>query len=153
MVVSIYNPANNVGMLCSAYSLSHVWLFETRGLLPARLLCPWGFSRHEYWSGLPCPPPGDLPKPGIKSRSPALQVDSFQSESPGKPNSELTPGKKFLAGMPRFGCDFLPQSNTVHSFQNTILDQKCSESAETAAGSYLSGEAHKALLGSLKPCV
>ena len=88
-----------------------------------------------------------------KSRSPELQADSLQSESPGKPNSELTPGKKFLAGMPRFGCDFLPQSNTVHSFQNSILNQKCSESAETAAGSYISGEAQKALLGSLKPCV
>ena len=34
-----------------------------------------GFSRQEYWSGLPCPPPGDLPNPGIKPRSPALQMD------------------------------------------------------------------------------
>ena len=31
------------------------------GLQPARLLCPWGCSRQEYWLGLPCPPPGDLP--------------------------------------------------------------------------------------------
>ena len=45
---------------------------------------PWGFSRQEYWSGLPCPPPGDLPNPGIEPRSPALQVDSLLSESPGK---------------------------------------------------------------------
>ena len=36
-----------------------------------------GFSRQEYWSGLPCPPPGDLPDSGLKPRSPALQVDSF----------------------------------------------------------------------------
>ena len=36
-----------------------------------------GFSRQEYWSGLPCPPPGDLPNPGIESRSPASQADSF----------------------------------------------------------------------------
>ena len=36
------------------------------GLSPARLLCPWGFSRQEYWSGLPCPPPGDRPHPGIE---------------------------------------------------------------------------------------
>ena len=43
-----------------------------------------GFSRKEYWSGLPFPPPGDLPKPGIKPRSPALQVDSVLSEPPGK---------------------------------------------------------------------
>ena len=34
------------------------------GLQPARLLCPWGFSRQEYWSDLPCPPPGDLHNPG-----------------------------------------------------------------------------------------
>ena len=34
----------------------------------------------EYWSGLPCPPPEDLPNPGIKSKSPALQADSLPSE-------------------------------------------------------------------------
>ena len=53
------------------------------GLQPTSLLCPWGFSRQEYWSGLPCPPPEDLPNPGIKSRSPALQADSLPSEPPG----------------------------------------------------------------------
>ena len=41
------------------------------------------FSRQEYWSGLPCPPAGDLPNPGIKPRSPALQADSLShQESP-----------------------------------------------------------------------
>ena len=44
-----------------------------------------GFPRQKYWSGLPCPPPGDLPNSGIKPRSPALQVDSLPSEPPGKP--------------------------------------------------------------------
>ena len=34
-------------------------------LQPARLLCPWGFSRQKYWSGLPCPPPGDRPNPDL----------------------------------------------------------------------------------------
>ena len=34
-----------------------------------RLLCPWGFSRQEYWNGLPCPPPGDLPHPGMEPKS------------------------------------------------------------------------------------
>ena len=43
------------------------------------------FSRQEYWSGLPCPPPGDFPNPGIDSGSPALQVDALSSEPPGKP--------------------------------------------------------------------
>ena len=44
-----------------------------------------GFSRQEYWSGLPFPSPGDLPNPGIKPRSPALQADILTSEPPGKP--------------------------------------------------------------------
>ena len=43
------------------------------------------FSRQEYWSGLPFPPPEYLPNPGIKSESCALQVDSLLSEPPGKP--------------------------------------------------------------------
>ena len=51
---------------------------------PAKCLCPWGFSRQEYWSGLPYPPPGDLPYTGIEPRSPALQADSLSSEPPGK---------------------------------------------------------------------
>ena len=44
-----------------------------------------GFSRQGYWSGLPCPPPGDLPNPGIEPRCPSLQADSLPSEPPGKP--------------------------------------------------------------------
>ena len=44
-----------------------------------------GFSRQEYWSGLPFPSPGDLPDPGIKPRSPTLQADTLTSEPPGKP--------------------------------------------------------------------
>ena len=43
-----------------------------------------GFSRQEYWSGLPFPSSGDLPDPGIKPGSPTLQVDSLLSEPPGK---------------------------------------------------------------------
>ena len=46
-----------------------------------------GLSRQEYWNGLPCPPPGNLPDPGIEPKSPALQVDSLPSEPPGKPNN------------------------------------------------------------------
>ena len=56
-------------------------------------LSPPGSSVHgysptrsqDYWSGFPCPPPGDLPNPGIKLRSPSLQEDSLPSEPPGKP--------------------------------------------------------------------
>ena len=42
-------------------------------------------ARQEYWSGLPFPSPGDLPSPGIKPGSPALQTDALQSEPLGKP--------------------------------------------------------------------
>ena len=43
----------------------------------------------EYWRGLPCLPPGDLPNPGIESRSPTLQAESLLSEPPGKPKSPI----------------------------------------------------------------
>ena len=45
------------------------------------------FSRPEYWSGQPFPSPGDLPNPGIKPRSPTLQVDSLPAEPPEKPKN------------------------------------------------------------------
>ena len=48
-----------------------------------------GFSRQEYWCGLPFPSPGDLPDPGIESGPPALQADSLPSEPLGKPNPIL----------------------------------------------------------------
>ena len=50
-----------------------------------------GFSRKEYWSGLPCPPPGGLPDPGIEPTSlmsPVWQVGSLPLEPPGKPVCE-----------------------------------------------------------------
>ena len=71
-------------LLCSAQLLSHVWLFATPWTIAPRLLCPWGFSRQEYWSEFPYPPPGDLPNPGIEPRPSKLQVDSLSFEPPGK---------------------------------------------------------------------
>ena len=47
-----------------------------------------GFSRQEHWSGLPFPPPGDLPDPGTEPGSPALQADSSLPEPPGKLTEE-----------------------------------------------------------------
>jgi len=44
-----------------------------------------GFSRQEYWSGLPFPAPGDLPDPGIKPQSPSFQADALTTGPPGKP--------------------------------------------------------------------
>ena len=49
-----------------------------------------GFSRQEYWSGLPFPCPGDLPNSGIKPNSPTLEADALTSEPPGKPHFPLS---------------------------------------------------------------
>ena len=78
--------AHGLGYPCSVLSC---WVLldtlQSHGLWPTRLLCPWGFSRQEYWSGLPCPPPGDLPNPGIESRFPSLQEDPLPTVPLGKP--------------------------------------------------------------------
>ena len=67
--------------------LSHVQHFVTPWTVACQAPLSSGFSRQEYWSGLPCPPPGDLPNPGAKRRSPALQVDTLLSEPPEKPKN------------------------------------------------------------------
>ena len=68
----------------SAQSLSRVQLFATSWSIAHQAPLSVGFSRQEYWSGLPFPSPGDLPNPGIEPRSPALQADALTSEPPGK---------------------------------------------------------------------
>ena len=65
-------------------SLSHIRLFATPLTVAYQALPSMGFSRQEYWSGLPFPSPGDLPDPGIEPGSPALQADALPSEPPGK---------------------------------------------------------------------
>ena len=65
--------------------LSRVPLFATPWTVAHQAPPSMGFSRQEYWSGLPFPFPEDLPDPGIKPRSPALQADALTSEPPGKP--------------------------------------------------------------------
>ena len=67
------------------YLLSRVRLLVTPRTVTLQAPLSIGFSRQDYWSGLPFPSPGDLPDPGIEPRSPALQADSLPSEPPGKP--------------------------------------------------------------------
>ena len=64
--------------------LSSVRLFATPWTVAYQVPPSMGFSRPEYWSGLPFPSPGDLPNPGIEPRSPALYTDTLQSEPPGQ---------------------------------------------------------------------
>ena len=65
--------------------LSHLQLFATPWTVAYQAPPTIGFSRQEYWSGLPFPSPGDLPNPGIKPRFPTLESDALTSEPPGKP--------------------------------------------------------------------
>ena len=57
---------------CVLSRFSHVQLFATLWPVAYQALLSMEFSRQEYWSGWPCPPPGDLPNPGIEPASPAL---------------------------------------------------------------------------------
>jgi hypothetical protein len=80
-----------------AQSLSCVQLFATPWTLAHQFPLSMGFSRQEYWSGLPFPSPGDLTNPGIEPKSPvssALQTDSLPTEPSGK--SSLGLGGGFL---------------------------------------------------------
>ena len=65
-------------------SPSRVRLFATPWTVAHQAPLSMGFSRQEYWSGLPFPSPEDLPNPGIKPQFPALQADALPSEPPGK---------------------------------------------------------------------
>ena len=65
-------------------SLSRVRLFVTPWTVAYQAPLSMGFSRQEYWSGLPFPSPWNLPDPGIEPGSPALQTDALLSEPPGK---------------------------------------------------------------------
>ena len=60
-----------------------------RRLQPTRVLCPWGFFRQECWSGFSCPPPGDLPYPGIEPQVSRTEGRSLPSEPPWKPRKSL----------------------------------------------------------------
>ena len=69
---------------CVLSRFGRVRLFVTLRSIPSQAPLYMGFSKQEYCRGLPCPPPGDLPNPGIEPVSPALQADSLTSEPPGR---------------------------------------------------------------------
>ena len=82
---------------------SHLEFNQKRGDPERIVVIPWavahqvplsmGFPRQEYWSGLPFPPPGDLPNPGIESTSLTLAGRFFTIEQPGKPRCEVRRGE------------------------------------------------------------
>ena len=88
---------------CLLICLNYIRLFMILWTITHQAPLSMGFSRQEYWSRLPCPPPGDLPNPEIEPRS-ALQVGSLLSQPPGK-----------------------PLTVQVSEFQDSILFQFCSQ--------------------------
>ena len=70
---------------CMISHFSCVLLFVTPWTVACQAPLSMAFSRQEYWSGLPCPPPGDLLYPGIESKTPSLQVDSYHLSHKGSP--------------------------------------------------------------------
>ena len=74
--------------------LSRVRLFSTPWTVARQVSPSVGFSRQEYWSGLPFPSPEDLPDPGMEPRSPALQAEALTSEPPRIASESKTKSKK-----------------------------------------------------------
>ena len=79
-----------------AKSLSHVQLCATPWTVAHQAPLPMGFSRHEYWNGLPCSPPGDLPVPGIEPMSLTSPALAGGLSPPGKPTIIITTQKSFF---------------------------------------------------------
>ena len=81
-----HGPRSDLNYMCCVLSCSVVsdslW---PHGLQPIRLLCSCGFSKQEYWSGLPFPSPGNLPDPWTEPTSPDLAGGFFTTVPPGKP--------------------------------------------------------------------
>ena len=96
---------------CSVTSNS----LQPQGLQPARLLCPWGFSRQEYWTGCHALLQGIFPTQGLNPSLP-MQADSSSSEPPGKPLEEKAvfgfPRKEYWSGLPFPSPGDLPNPGT-----------------------------------------
>ena len=83
--------------MCMLSRFSHVQLFVTPWTVARQAPLFLGFSRQEYWSGLPYSPPGDLPDLGIKPGPPALQADSLPPEPRGKPRFYVNKPQKTIS--------------------------------------------------------
>ena len=113
-----------------AQSLQSCPTVRPYGLSPARLFCPWDSPRWKYWSGLPCPPPEDLPNPGIKPvaspASSASQVNYLPLSHPGRPGittSWQTEGKKVqtVTDFLFLGSKITVDRNLSHEIQRHLL--------------------------------
>ena len=85
--------------MCYAKSLQLCLTLQLHGLVALQAPLSMGFSRQEYWNGLPCPPPGDLPNPGIEStslRSAALAGRFFTASAIWEAQIYVTPYNNYI---------------------------------------------------------
>ena len=123
LLLSCFIP--NLWGTLPACVFSHVGLFVAPWTVAHQAPLSMGFSRQEYWSGLPCPPPGDLPNPGLRtSVSCTSCISSLPTEPPGKPLRYI--GGDLVAQLCPTLCDpmdcSLPGSSVHGIFQASILE-------------------------------
>ena len=104
---------------------SRVWLFVILRIVARQVPLSMGFSRQEYWSGLPCPPPGDLPDPGIEAAplmSPALTGRFFTTSTTGKPQWGLSLPSVMRTSNSGTCSDLMPGAahGKSHSFHDPV---------------------------------
>ena len=121
-------------------SLSCVRLFATPWTVAYQASPSMGFSRQEYWSGLPFPSPGDLPDPGIEPRSPALEADALTSEPPGKPPHDLIASQRLYLQMSShwgLGFNITILGEHKHSVYSILISLPCRWSWRSCKISFL----------------
>ena len=117
MAFSSLRKSNFIGLqACMLSCFSHVRLFATPWTVAHQAPLSTGFSRQEYWSGLPCRPPGDLPDPRIEPESlasPALAGGFFTTESPEKLISmfEHSIIQNLIPQLLRLNCRLMPNTS------------------------------------------
>ena len=98
--------------------LSRVRFFATPWTVAHQAPPSIGFSRQEYWSGLPFPSPGELTEPAIEPRFPALQADALPTEVPGKPRQWAQPPANWA--LSRWGLE--ATSSDSSNYRNQTVD-------------------------------
>ena len=130
-------PGYGVVHTCLLSRLSHVRLWATLWTGAPRLLCPWDFPGQEYWGGLPCPPPGGFPNPGLELgslMSPALAGGFFTTSATWE--APLRSGRlhyfHFTDQNPEPGASLENLTRNLHPFRRRA--QRSWKSFTTAVG-------------------
>ena len=143
-----YSREQRLHACCMLSHFSHVRLFATLWTVAHQALLSMGFSRQEYWSGLLCPPPGDLPHPGIESASIKSNLHWQASSLPLAPPGEAqTPNDNTYTKPEDYVVDRLPNSNLVRTdYQEIQYQHLCrrKQRSSKASGDLTTGDPERA---------